>query len=155
MSIGVYINFDGNCREAVEFYANVFGVDMPEIMTYADAPPETGMDIRDDLLDRVMHTSFRVHGADLMFSDTFPEMPLTVGNNIGIIISTDNMDEITSWFNALKEGGTVEMELQETFWSRYYGALIDKFGIPWQFSHVQIGSVSDSASPRQERALRR
>ena len=40
-----------------------------------------------------------------------------------------------SLFHKLKEGGTVGMELQETFWSKCYGSLTDKFGIGWQFSY--------------------
>ena len=45
------------------------------------------------------------------------------------------MDEIKSIFNKLKEGGTVSMELQETFWSKYYGFVVDKFGIGWQVNY--------------------
>ena len=45
------------------------------------------------------------------------------------------MDEIKSLFNKLKDGGTVEMDLQETFWSKCYGSLTDKFGIIWQLSY--------------------
>jgi PhnB protein len=39
MSVDVYINFNGNCREAVEFYAKVFGTEKPQIMTFGEAPP--------------------------------------------------------------------------------------------------------------------
>ncbi|HHX65947.1 MAG TPA: VOC family protein [Chloroflexi bacterium] len=151
MSLGVYLNFNGNCREAVEFYTDVFGVERPQIMTYADAPPEMGMASRDDALDLVMHTSFKLHGTDLMFSDITPEMSLTVGNNVGIIITSDDKDEITRWFNALKEGGIVEMELQETFWSPYYGAVIDKFGISWQFNYVTEAEREAESMRERER----
>jgi PhnB protein len=70
-----------------------------------------------------------------MFSDTFIGMPYVVGNNITLAIVLENMDEIKALFNKLKEGGMVVMDLQETFWSKCYGTLVDKFGIGWQFSH--------------------
>ena len=69
-----------------------------------------------------------------MFSDVFPGMPFVAGNNISLTIVSENMDEIQSAFNKLKDGGTVGMDLQETFWSKAYGSLTDKFGIIWQFN---------------------
>ena len=42
-------------------------------------------------------------------------------------ITSENEDELISWYNQLKEGGKVHMELQETFWSKLYGNLSDKF----------------------------
>ena len=51
---------------------------------------------------------------------------------------SDNLDEITSSFNQLKEGGIVGMELQETFWSKCYGSVTDKFGIQWQLIMAMV-----------------
>jgi len=70
-----------------------------------------------------------------MFSDTPPGMPYVLGNNISLTIVSKDMDEIKSLFANLKEGGTVMMDLQETFWSKCYGYITDKFGIQWQFSY--------------------
>ncbi len=49
-------------------------------------------------------------------------------------LTSKNIDDLKSWYEQLKEGGTVGMELQETFWSKLYGQLTDKFGISWQFN---------------------
>jgi PhnB protein len=70
-----------------------------------------------------------------MFSDVFPGMPFVEGNNISLTIASKNLDEIKSLFHKLQEGGTIGMELQETFWSKCYGNLTDKFGIGWQFNY--------------------
>jgi len=70
-----------------------------------------------------------------MFSDTFPGTPYTVGDNISLAVVGKDVDELKSAFGKLKEGGNVTMELQETFWSKCYGQVQDKFGIQWQFSH--------------------
>ena len=136
MAVDVFINFNGNCREAVEFYAEVFGTEKPQIMSFGDTPPDPEFPITDEAKNLVAYTSLKINGSDVMFSDTFPGMPFTIGNNISLTIGSKNMDEIKSLFNKLKEGGTVGMDLQETFWSKCYGSVTDKFGIGWQFNYI-------------------
>ncbi|MEJ9229802.1 VOC family protein [Peribacillus butanolivorans] len=135
MSVDVYINFNGNCREAVEFYAQVFGTETPQIMTFGETPPNPEFPLPDEAKNLVMHTRLNIEGSNVMFSDVFPGMPFVEGNNISLAVVNKNMDEIKSIFNKLKEGGTVVMELQETFWSKLYGQVTDKFGIIWQLNY--------------------
>ncbi|CAM2878526.1 VOC family protein [Paenibacillus sediminis] len=135
MAVDIYLNFNGNCREAVEFYAKVFETEKPKIMTFGEAPPDPNFTLPDEAKNLVMHSRLTINGSTVMFSDVFPGMPFVVGNNITLSISSKNMDEIKSLFNKLKEGGSVGMELQETFWSKCYGNLTDKFGIGWQFNY--------------------
>lgn len=136
MAVEAYINFQGNCREAVEFYEQVFGTDKPDFMTFGEMPqgPDSQFTLPDNLKSWIMHTRLTIHGSNVMFSDVFPDMPFTTGNNITLVIVSDDMEEIKQSFNKLKEGGTVKMELQETFWSKCYGMITDKYGISWQFS---------------------
>ncbi|RUT48361.1 VOC family protein [Paenibacillus anaericanus] len=135
MSVDVYINFNGNCREAVEYYAQVFETAKPQIMTFGETPPNPEYPLPDEAKELVMHTRLNINGSNVMFSDVFPGMPFVEGNNISLALVTNNTDDIKSFFNKLKEDGKVGMELQETFWSKCYGSLKDKFGIEWQFSH--------------------
>jgi len=135
MAVDVYINFNGNCREAVEFYAQVFGTEKPKIMSFGDSPPNPEFPLPEGAKNLVMHTQLRINESNVMFSDAFPGSPFVVGNNISLIITSKSMDEIKSLFNKLKEGGKIAMDLQETFWSKCYGNLTDKFGIGWQVSH--------------------
>jgi PhnB protein len=135
MGIEVYINFDGNCREAVEYYAEVFKAERPQIMTFGEGHGEDGdWEIPEDAKDRVMHTELVISGSRVMFSDTVPGMPFKKGNNISLTYLSTIPDEIKRVFNEMKDDGQVGMELQETFWSKLYGSLTDKFGIEWQFS---------------------
>ena len=138
MAVQVYINFNGNCREAVTFYAEVFGTEEPQIMTFGETPPDSEFVIPPEASNLVMHTQLNISGSIVMFSDIFPGMPFTAGNNISLTIVSNSTEEIKSLFSLLKEGGSVEMDLQETFWSKCYGSLIDKFGIIWQFSYEDI-----------------
>ena len=139
MAVDIYMNFNGNCREAVEFYAQVFKTEKPQIMTFGDAPQSPDYALPEEAKDLIMHTRLDIQGSNVMFSDTFPGMPFVVGNNISLAIVNEDLDELKSLFNQLQEGGKVAMELQETFWSKCYGSLTDKFGIEWQFNHGNGG----------------
>lgn len=135
MSLSLFVNFNGNCREAVTFYAGVFGLPVPNFMAFGDGPPDPNFSIPDGAKDLVMYTSLKIAGGDVMFSDTWPEMPVVVGSNVSLTLGSTDEAEIRSWFEKLEEGGSVDMPLQETFWSRCYGSLTDKFGVMWQVSH--------------------
>jgi PhnB protein len=135
MAIDIYLNFNGNTREAVEYYAEVFGTEPPHIMTFGEAPPDPSHPLPEEAKHLVMHANLKIAGSTVMFSDVFPGMPFVEGNNISLTLMDTDEDTIKDWFNKLKEGGTVSMELQKTFWSQCYGSLKDKFGIYWQLSH--------------------
>lgn len=136
MAVEAYINFKGNCREAVEFYSEVFKTDKPKFMTFGDMPQgsESKVTMPDDLKGWIMHTQLTIHGSTIMFSDVFPDMPFTVGNNISLVIVSGSKEDLEQSFSKFKEGGTIIMDLQETFWSKCYGFITDKFGVNWQFS---------------------
>lgn len=135
MSVDVYLNFNGNCRDAVEFYAELFKTERPQIMTFGEAPPNPNYELPEEAKNLVMHTRLNIDGSNIMFSDTFPGMPFVEGNNVTLAIVNKDIDQIKSMYEGLKEGGEVVMELQETFWSKLYGQVTDKFGIHWQLNY--------------------
>lgn len=136
MAVGIYLIFNGNCREAVEFYSEVFGTASDEIMTFGDHP-SSDYPLSEEEKKLIMHTSMRISGDLIMFSDAFPGSPVTVGENVSIMVTSKGMEELKVQFHKIKEGGRVEMDLQETFWSKCYGAVIDQFGVSWQFNHEE------------------
>jgi PhnB protein len=135
MAVEAYLKFNGNCREAIEFYEQVFGTEREFLMTFGEAPPDPQFTLPEEAKNLIIHARLNINGSTIMFSDVFPGMPFVVGNNISLSIGSKNLDEVTSFFHKLKEGGTIGMELQETFWSKRYGNLTDKFGIGWQFNY--------------------
>jgi len=135
MAVDIYLNFNGNCREVVNFYAEVFETENPKIMTFGEMPPNPEYPLPEEAKDLVMHSRLNISGSNVMFSDVFPGMPFIEGNNITLAMVSKDLEEITSAFSKLKEGGKVVMELQETDWSKSYGQLTDKFGIIWQFNY--------------------
>lgn len=134
MAINPYLNFAGNCREALEFYARIFKTQPRGTMTFGEMPGDPSRPLPEEAKNLIMHSELVVGGDTLMFSDTPPGMPLTVGNNISLTLVSTNRDEIVNAFNGLKEGGRVTMDLQQTFWTPLYAMLTDKFGVPWQLS---------------------
>ena len=134
MRICPYISFNGNCAEAVAFYERVFGV-KAEIMRYKDAPPENGYNPPEGTGDLVMHAQFSLEDSvTIMLCDYPPNETVKIGENICIMAEFDSVTVARTVFDALKEGGEVGMELQETFWSKCFGSLTDKFGIGWNIS---------------------
>jgi len=134
MSLQVSLGFHGNGREALEFYAKIFGFPMPQVMTYGEMPPDPAYPITEEVKQLIMYTNFEIMGVTCMLSDWPPEMAYVVGRNIGLMVVTRDADEIRRLYEALKEGGTVDMELAATFWSELYGMVTDKFGVQWQLN---------------------
>lgn len=134
MPVQAYINFNGDCKEAVGFYAKVFKTKEPQFMLYGDVHEESDFAQDEAAKKLVMHTNLIISGSKVMFSDVPPGMPFIPGNNISLTVVSKDKEEIRSAYDLLKEGGTVNMELQETFWSKCYANVTDKFGINWQLS---------------------
>ncbi|MDR0373910.1 MAG: VOC family protein [Nitrososphaerota archaeon] len=133
MKVIPYLQFNGNCAEATAFYEKVFGV-KAEFVYYKDAPPSYGYQPVEGTENLVMHAQFKLGDDTVMFCDMPPEAPVKIGNNIAVSVSLDNIDSVKSVFEALKAGGKVGMEPQETFWSKCFASLEDKFGIGWMLS---------------------
>ena len=134
MKLNPYLYFDGTCEEAFNFYKSVFGGEFAgnKIMRYSDMPTEEGHEIPESVGNRVAHVSLPVGSEILMGSDSAPELgsKFTSGNNNYICISPDSKEEADRIFNALSEGGNVEMTMNQEFYG-YSGSFIDRFGTPW------------------------
>lgn len=138
MPVSMFINFNGNCKEAVEFYARVFKSEVQGLMTFDQMPPDPTYTVAEEDKDKIMYCAVPICGMNIMFSDVPHDMEIVVGNNISPFIGLTDKDELRRLYNELKEGGHVDMELQQTFWSELYGMATDKFGIIWQFSYGEM-----------------
>ena len=137
MKLEMFITFDGNCREALEFYAKVFKTEIGNLMTYGDAPPDPNYPVPEADRERVIYAGLPVGGMVLMFSDIPSGSEFICGNNVCPTIGSDDKDEIARLYNELKEGGEVYMELAPTFFSELFAMVEDKFGIIWQISYYE------------------
>ena len=124
-----YLNFDGNCKEAMSFYQKCLGAEL-QLMPFSQAP----CDMPAEAKDRIMHARLTKGPAVIMASDTMPGMPFQQGNNFSINIACESVEEIEKYYAALGEKGKVIMPLQETFWAARFGMVTDQFGIGWMFN---------------------
>jgi PhnB protein len=128
-----YLNFAGNTEEAFNFYKSVFGGEFTTIVRFKDMPME-GVSIPKEDEDKIMHIGLPI-GDDnvLMASDILESFgqKLAPGNNVYISIHPESKDEADRIFNALSEGGTIEMPIADQQWGDYFGCFKDKFGVQW------------------------
>jgi len=137
MKLELFINFDGNCRQAVNFYAKVFKSEAQELMTFGEAPADPNFPVAEADKNKICYAGIPLCNMTLMFMDMPSGAPLMRGNNISPTITLQCKDEVTRTFNELKEGGEVHMELQPTFFSELYGMVQDKFGVIWQILYYE------------------
>lgn len=129
MSFDVFLNFDGDCRKALDFYAGVFKSEVSRILRYGDMPGAPDAD-----KDRVMYSYVPIFGHNVMFSDCPSGSHYVKGTNIALTLGCDDKAEIDRIFAALADGGEVSMPLGKTFFSEYYGMVTDRFSVTWQLS---------------------
>lgn len=136
-TVNIYLTFNGNCKEAFEFYRSVFGGEFPYIGRFGDMPPGEDYKVSPGDEDKIMHVSLPISKETmLMGSDTGGEWApgFVQGNNFAVSISTSSKAEADKLFNGLSAGGNVTMPLAKTFWSEHFGMFTDKFGISWMVS---------------------
>ena len=138
MKIVTSLSFQGQCREAFEFYAKVLGGKITAAHSYGEAPPD--MPINDPKYkDWLMHCWLEVGDQALMGADMDVEWARNIDkpkNGFDVTLHTQDKAEAQRWFDQLSEGGKPVMPFGETFWSPGFGSLIDRFGVPWMINVV-------------------
>lgn len=132
-AINPYLNFNGNCREAMTFYSKALDGELV-MQSYSDA----GMG-KPTAEDRIIHARLDRGGAAtvIMASDAPSDQPVTFGDNNWVCVDCDDNDEQDRMFKALSDGGQVVMPLDVMFWGARFGMLKDKFGVSWMFNCEQ------------------
>lgn len=136
-SANIYLNFNGNCEDAFNFYKEVFGTEFEMMSRFSDMPAQEEVELSEEEKDLIMHISLPLfEGVVLMGSDTSDNFggKVTMGDNFSISIQTENEEETKELFDKLCEGGEVKMPLEKTFWNAYFGLVKDKFGVQWMIN---------------------
>ena len=137
MKIVTSLSFQGQCREAFEFYAKVLGGKVATAMSFGDGPPDMPVDAK--YKDWLMHCWLDVGDQSIMGADLPPEFAPNIDkpkNGFDVTFHTEDAAEARRVFDALAEGGRAVMPFSQTFWSPGYGSLIDRFGIPWMVNTI-------------------
>ena len=131
MQVQPYLFFGGRCEEALAFYKKALGAEVEMMMRFKESPePPPADKVPSNWGDKVMHANVRIGGNQVMASDGSPEEQSGF-KNFSLAISAANEAEGDRLFNALADGGKVQMPLSKTFWSPRFGMVTDKFGLCW------------------------
>ena len=121
-----YISFNGNAREAMEFYEHIFGGDLT-LNTYGEYGPPGAPEE-----DKIMHAMLETdRGFTLMGADAPPGASRTMGDNIVVSLSGDDADDLRRYWAELADGGTVSIPLEKQMWGDEFGQCVDRFGVSW------------------------
>ncbi len=128
MKIEPYLFFHGRCEEALNFYKRCLGGDF-QVNRFAGSPMENQVDA--DYKDKIMHASFVSGDVEFMASDGRQGPQPDGDDDIALSLETKDDSEGRRVFDALAQGGSVEMPLADAFWGGKFGSLTDQFGVQW------------------------
>jgi PhnB protein len=134
MQIESYLTFNGNCEEALAFYARCLDGKVVTLMRFEGSPMDNDQ-LRPGWKNKIMHATFEAEGGRFMASDGMPGMPAPQygGFSLSIYVPGD-VEKARRMFDALAAGGQVTMPFAPPFWGGHFGMLKDKFGVPWMVS---------------------
>jgi PhnB protein len=130
--INAYVNFNGRCREAMNFYKDCFGGTL-NFQNIAGSPVEDFCGPQ--LKDGVLHSTLEKDGLLLMGSDMKGPFEYVQGNNITLSINCSSEEEINTLFSKFSSEGEVLEPLKTQFWGALFAVVTDKFGIRWMFNY--------------------
>lgn len=134
MNVSTYINFGGNCREALDYYTKHLGAKVQTVMTYSQMPggrPEGAPEMSPNA---IMHAAFRLGETLLMAADAPQYDPM---RSVYLMLDPGSIPDSERVFAALADGGEVFMPLTETFFAHRFGRLRDRFGVNWMLGHLK------------------
>jgi len=121
-----YLNFRGSAREAMEFYASVFGGELT-LNTFAEAG---GMGVDESEMEGIMHSQLEA-GPDLTLMGADVPKSMDISPNGSLSLSGDDEAQLSGWWEGLAAGGSVTVPLEKAPWGDTFGMLVDKFGVSW------------------------
>jgi len=134
MSVNPYIFFNGQCAEAFKYYARIAGGIIETMMPHGGTPAESH--VPPEWKDKIMHARMTIGGGVLMASDA-PPGHYNKPQGFSVSLQAKTVAEGERIFNALADGGKVNMPFQKTFWSPGFGMLVDRYDIPWMINCEQ------------------
>jgi len=128
MTVNTYLVFNGNCKDAFQFYENALGGKILFMMTHEESPmaDKTAPEWK----DKIMHATLQTPGGLLMGSDN-PQARATKPAGFSVSVTVKDAAEGERIFKGLSDGGQVHMAFAKTFWSPGFGMCVDKFDVPW------------------------
>lgn len=121
---------DGQAKEAIQFYQEVFDAELLFVQTFAESPEEPITDHDDQL---IAHSVLKIGNSQLMVADRSPEFPSQKGSQVSICVTIPEVEKTKRIYRALQQGGEIHTPLEKTYFSPAYGVVTDQFGVTFQF----------------------
>jgi len=129
--INAYLNFEGNTREAMNFYKDALGGELT-LQTIGESPIASQMPPH--AKDLIVHSMLVSDNIVIMGSDMVLD-GLIKGNNVSLSLQCNSEEEINRLFSKLSAGGNVDHPVKEAFWGGIFGHFTDKYGINWLMNY--------------------
>lgn len=136
MQLNPHLSFNGKCEAAFKFYETVLGGAILMMMRYGESP--MAAQTAPEAKNNIMHARLKVGDMLLMGADAPPQIYEPM-KGMAVTLGVDTPAEADRIFKALSENGTVRMPIQETFWAKRFGMLVDQFGTPWLINCEKVG----------------
>jgi PhnB protein len=133
VKVSVHLSFNGNCEEAFTTYARILAGTIVYSLRYRDSPMASSVSA--DWGDKLYHATMTFGGLTLMGGDHQIEYEAPRG--FMVVVNPTTTEEAHRIYDALAENGTVQMAMQDTFWSPAFGMVIDRFGVPWSINYEE------------------
>jgi PhnB protein len=132
MSLSFHIDYNGQCEEAFNFYAEHLGGTIGTMLRVRDAPLPVSSASHGE---KIVHANIRIDGVELAGADVDPTS-YAKPKGFYVLLGVDSEAKVRSCFEALHTDGHVVLPPQRTFWSPCYAIVVDRFGVPWKINQV-------------------
>jgi PhnB protein len=139
MQMNPYLTFDGRCEAAFKFYEKILGGKIEAMIPHEGTP--AAEHVPADWRSKIMHARLTIGDGVLMGSDAPPGM-FERPKGFSVALQFRDPGEAERVYNALADGGTVRLPIQQTFWALRFGMLVDKFGTPWMINCEQAAQAA-------------
>jgi PhnB protein len=130
--INAYISFNGQCREAMNFYKECLGGELT-FQTIEGSPVEA--QCPGTMKNQIAHSSLIKNELVLFATDMTGHGGFIKGNNMSLMLNCSSEEEINNFYSKLSEGGQITETLKTQFWGALFGVVTDKFGIVWMINY--------------------
>lgn len=130
--MNAYISYNGNCRQAMEFYKSCLGGELV-LNTIGESPMAAQCPTA--IHGQILHAMLTANGMVLMGSDMQSREPFVIGNNVALSVNCTSEEELRALFSSLSVGGTVMEGPTVMFWGALFAAFTDKFATRWMLNY--------------------
>jgi PhnB protein len=127
-----YINFRGECREAIELYMRAFGAEVKEVTLYNEIPQTHcgSVEVLEPQKQWILQAVLKLGDSVIRVADCMGRLNDRPSERVSIAVQC-GADEVKRAFDVLSWEGKVGIPLEQTFFSPCHCVVFDKYGVMW------------------------